>query len=361
MPSNVINEWLNFAPVKRFNDMLRVGLEISEDSLSNAVIFKREHGASVNDKFSRAELIGFDCNDPIVQGPVMANRVRTSRDSYRQEEITHFLLEVQKCKQIIHPSILRLYGFTYFSKGEFAPYDKEYYSGLGDPWLIQERVYGPNGGPPVSLSDYIHTVLKRPPPLELQIKLARSIISALVYLHKYVIHRDLSPENVLLVFGQDGNPNGNVKLYNYQKNEFSSASFMDSRGPEPNIIYAAPESTDYPTRGRYNYGNTKYQKGSELEKKLDVFSFGSLLWEMVTGLKPWHTGQYIMIRSADLARRIRMPPTMGGRWNPVARPSLDAVGSSPFRDIIDVSWTHDPEKRPSTEMLLGMLSYLFDV
>ena len=352
-------EWINFSPIARFNDYLRTILEIPEDSLSNGVILKREYGRALEEVHWRPILIAFTCSDPIVSGPVMANRVVTSRSGFSQVEMRHFLLEVQKCKQLIHPGILRLYGFTIFTKGPFAAREGSHRGNTeaDDPWLIQERVYGPNGGPPVSLDDYIHKVLHSPPPIELQIEIARSIAEALVYLHRYIVHRHLSPENVLLVFGTDGKPNGEVKLYNYQQNEFSSESFLDSRGPEPNAIYAAPESSDYSTRGRPSYPPTKYKSGTELEKKLDVYSFGSLLWEMATGTKPWQLG----IRSSELARRIRTPPIGSERWNPVARPPLNAVGPSPFIDIIDAAWTHDPEKRPSARTLLGMLSYVFDV
>lgn len=364
---NVAKEWLDFSPVARANDELRPSLEIPEDALSNPVIYKREYERALNDTHASAELVGFTCNDPLVQGLVMANHAQESHDALNDNTFHHFLLQVQKGQQLIHPGILRLYGFTTFTKGPFVSY--EFKSGTNveniDPWLIQERVNGPNGGPPVSLGDYISKIWKGPLPIDLQVKIARSIASALAYLHRYMVHRVINSNNVLLVFGNDGRPTGEVKIYNYEKYEYVPRNSAHANAPSPNLIYDAPEAREYSTLHNYYGGRdkTRYVKGSDREKKIDVYSFGLLLWEMATGLKPFSTGPTASMRRSDLDRLIRTLPYGSERWNPVARPPLvgNAAETSPFRDIIDLAWSHDPDNRPSSAMLVGLLSYLFDV
>lgn len=341
-------EWHDFTPIARFNYGLIARLEIPEDALSNGQILKREYGRALEDTHWRPVLVGFIAKDPTVTGPVMANRVQSSRSGFVQFDVHGLLREVQKFIRVHHPGILRLYGYTFFTKGEFAPIKTE---GRGttqadDPWLIQERVYGPAGGPPVSLQDYIKKL--GPPPIDLQVKIAKSMAVALEYLHRYSVHRDLNPDNVLLVYGADGRPTGAVKLYNYNKVAFSTQSFMDSRGPVADTRFASPELNFNSELER----KLNIEPGSDLEKKIDVFTYGMVLWAMATGqLEPWSQD----LRT-DMIRLKQRPPNGSERWNPEARPPLvgNAAETSPLRNIIDVAWTHDIRKRPSAKEIVAM-------
>lgn len=97
---------------------------------------------------------------------------------------------------------------------------------------------------------------------------ACEILLAIEYLHKHdIVYRDLKPENVLL----DGD--GHVKLTDFGLSKEGISDNFSAKSICGTPEYLAPEILD-----RHGHG-----------KAVDWYSFGALIYEMLTGLPPYYT------------------------------------------------------------------------
>lgn len=163
--------------------------------------------------------------------------------------------------------------------------------------------------------------------IDSKIDIIKQIASALTSIHKYgIIHRDLKPDNIV------------IKDDSYVKVTDFSISCIDGLGNRKNGIsgtpaYMAPESFD---------------DSSEITEKSDIFSFGILSYELLTGLRPFYGDTMGQMRKAIQDEH---PP----------QPSKIVRYISPeLQDIIASMLLKDPSMRPSAKELYGALTFLQD-
>lgn len=77
-----------------------------------------------------------------------------------------------------------------------------------------------------------------------------------------VVHRDISPQNIILSYA------GNVKVIDFG---VARADFLESR-TEHGVL-----------KGKFAYMSPEQTKGDKIDHRSDIFSVGTLLWEMATG------------------------------------------------------------------------------
>ena len=169
--------------------------------------------------------------------------------------------EIEKLFILRHPYIIQLYGIT----------DKDKSQKLA---VITELA--PKG----SLFDYLHKNPKTKNNLSLEFKnkISKQLICTMAYIHsRGFVHRDLKTQNILL------DKNLDMKMCDFGltklKSELNSGSGQFAGTP----CYMAPELFD-----------RKYY-----DEKVDVFAFGTVLWEIYSQKIP-----YINCDSAEIKQKV---------------------------------------------------------
>lgn len=117
---------------------------------------------------------------------------------------------------------------------------------------------------------------------------ARQILNAMLELHKKrILHRDLKPQNILL-------KNDVIKIcdFGFAKEMSASTNFLKSVKGTP--LYIAPEIL---LNRQYNH-------------KVDVWSFGIILFELATGHQPFYANTIHQLKPKILHESVRFPSYM---------------------------------------------------
>jgi eukaryotic-like serine/threonine-protein kinase len=134
--------------------------------------------------------------------------------------------------------------------------------------------------------------------LEIGIQLAGALSAA----HTHgIVHRDLKPGNVMLVKG-DGGATLQVKLL-----DFGLVKLMgrdESLASQP-TIGAAEQTDEGRIVGTVSYMSPEQAQGRPVDERSDIFSFGSLLYEMVSGQKPFHGESSVTTLAAIIEKEPR--------------------------------------------------------
>ena len=150
------------------------------------------------------------------------------------------------------------------------------------------------------------------------LRFATEIAEGLARAHRSnVIHRDLKPENVMI--GHDGHP----KIL-----DFGLAKILEDREQQPtvsNIEQAETLQTELTRRGAIlgtpAYMSPEQARSETVDARSDLFSFGCMLYEMVTGKTPFR-GKTHMDTLAEILNKKATPPS---RLNPSVPPELDRL------------------------------------
>ena len=178
-----------------------------------------------------------------------------ARDANR---MTRFQREAELLAALNHPNIAAIYGLEE-SDGRRA--------------LIMELVEGE------TLAERIQ---RGPIPAAEALQIARQIAAGLEYAHeKGIVHRDLKPANVKIT---DQN---SVKILDFGL----AKALSDDRGSTPNAE-DSPTMTMGTTQagvilGTATYMSPEQARGKAVDKRADIWAFGVVLYEMLTGKRPF--------------------------------------------------------------------------
>ena len=204
------------------------------------------------------------------------------------DRIARFKREAQLLASLNHSHIGAIYGFEE-DAGTYA--------------LVLELVEGP------TLADRI---AQGPLPLDEALPIAREIAEALEAAHEHrIIHRDLKPANIKL------RPDGSVKVLDFGLAEaFDPGGAAESAGFAGTAAYMSPEQA----------------RGKSIDKRCDIWAFGCVLYEMLTGRRPFE-GQDV---TDVLARIVEQEPDFH---------ALPAATPAPIRRLLQRCLEKDRRKR----------------
>ena len=129
-------------------------------------------------------------------------------------------------------------------------------------------------------------------PLGRALRIARAVLSALATAHdKPIIHRDLKPENVMVLLGDD------IKIL-----DFGLAKLVEP-GEADELM--ASRTTELRTRegtimGTAAYMSPEQAEGKPVDVRSDVFSFGVVLYEILTGRRPFRGDSLASLQASIL-------------------------------------------------------------
>jgi serine/threonine protein kinase/TolB-like protein/tetratricopeptide (TPR) repeat protein len=128
-----------------------------------------------------------------------------------------------------------------------------------------------------------------PLPIDEAIRYAVQVASALDRAHQVgIVHRDLKPGNIFLVPSDGTSPALVAKLLDFgiAKQQAESACERALSGPSSELETAASDlTTPGEILGTVQYMAPEQLDGGQIDARTDVFSFGSVLFEMLTGRK----------------------------------------------------------------------------
>src|SRR5215510_10604209 len=162
-------------------------------------------------------------------------------------------------------------------------------SALNHPNIITVYDFGQEGGRYYIVSEFIegrtlrNLVGGRDVSLDQILDLAAQVASALEAAHAAgIVHRDIKPENIML------RPDGYAKVLDFG---LAKLTEPESGGDEAktDVSWAPP---DFETRtgmvlGTVNYMSPEQARGQKVDRRSDLFSLGVVLYELITGHRPF--------------------------------------------------------------------------
>jgi serine/threonine-protein kinase len=205
---------------------------------------------------------------------VVAVKVLSPTVSADPERRRRFLQEAQAASALNHPNIITVYDIV--ADGEMQCIVMEYVAGK----TLRDAITP--GGLPVSQA------------LRFAVQMASALNAAHAAL---IIHRDLKPSNVMIT------PSGLVKILDFGLAKWLEPLPGAQAGDQPTIDQALTQEGSI--IGTVSYMSPEQAEGKRVDFRSDIFAFGSVLYEMLTGRRAFEGTSGISTLSAILRDEVK--------------------------------------------------------
>jgi eukaryotic-like serine/threonine-protein kinase len=233
------------------------------------------------------------------------------------DRVARFQREAKLLASLNHPNIAAIHGLE---------------ESGGTNFLVLELVEG----------ETLAGQIKRGPiPVEESLKLALQIAEALEAAHeKGVIHRDLKPANIKVT------PDGKVKVLDFGLAKAFAGDQADLNLSNSPTLTRSPTLSDAATQqgvilGTAAYMSPEQARAKAVDKRADIWAFGCVLYEMLTGRGAFQGEDVSEILASVIKADVnldRLPATLHPRVHEVITRSLQKDLKKRYPDIADVRY-----------------------
>lgn len=215
-------------------------------------------GKKLDGRYEITELIGvggmadvYKATD-IVDNKTVAVKILKKEFAENEEFLRRFRNESKAIALLSHPNIVKVYDVGFSDKIQFIV--MEYIDGITlKEYIENEKV--------LTWKDSVHFIIQ--------------ILRALQHAHdRGIVHRDIKPQNIMLF------TDGTIKVM-----DFGIAKFAREEGRT---------ATDQAI-GTVHYISPEQARGDVTDEKSDIYSVGIMLYEMLTGQKPFDTDNPVTV------------------------------------------------------------------
>ncbi|KAG2487864.1 hypothetical protein HYH03_013579 [Edaphochlamys debaryana] len=166
-------------------------------------------------------------------------------------------------------------------------------------------------------------------PMSAALAIAIDIAKGLAFLHPTITHRDLKPGNILINYPDSDSPT--AKLTDFGLARLRS-TFASTENPEVGTPpYMAPEVFDV--------------ENFVVTDRADIYAFGVILWQMLSGAVPWQGLNMMNIARAVTLGKARLP--IHGVLEGAGSVAGGSRCSSRLKTLMRGCWEEDPQRRPA--------------
>ena len=256
-------------------------------------------GKKLEGRYEITELIGvggmadvYKATD-IIDNKEVAVKILKKEFAENEEFLRRFRNESKAIALLSHPNIVKVYDVNFDDKMQYIV--MEYIDGITlKEYIDNEKV--------LTWKDSVHFIIQ--------------VLRALQHAHdRGIVHRDIKPQNIMLF------TDGTIKVM-----DFGIAKFAREDGGT---------QSDHAI-GTVHYISPEQARGDETDEKSDIYSVGVMLYEMLTGQKPFDTDNPISIAVMQMQATPERPRSI----NPDIPAGLE--------EIILRAMEKDPENRYQT-------------
>jgi eukaryotic-like serine/threonine-protein kinase len=247
-------------------------------------------------------------------GRLVAIKVLPAHLSSDASRLKRFEQEAQSAAALNHPNILAVYQLGSYQ---------------GAPYLVSEFLEGQT----------LREQLKQGPlSQERAVDYAQQIADGMSAAHeRRIIHRDLKPENLFVT------NEGRVKILDFGLAKLTEA---DS-GSAETVATLGLQTHPGMIAGTVGYMSPEQVRGEKLDTRTDLFSLGVVLYEMVTGRRPFE-GDTSGVTFEAILNRQPTPPT---KLNTKVTPGLENIITKALEKDREVRYQHASDIRADLKRL----------